>query len=139
VLGLTIVAEATIAVDIGSCDQLLLAGDAAGTRTVGWDNVLIVEYRPLPGDPVEARWYYGTPSTLTHVPSGQILNQPLAPTVSGFALDPAVPNPVPFGYEPLAIDLMTQLPPGVRRFELKLYVLDSGGFGSTTEIWAIPR
>ena len=33
----------------------------------------------------------------------------------------------------------SEVPAGVARFELALYVLDSGGFGSVTEIWAIPR
>ncbi len=139
VVGLTIVSAATIAVDLGNCGGLSLAGDAAGTRTLGWDNVLLIEYRPTPRAAVEHRWYYGPQSMLTHVPTGELLEQPLSPTVSGLLLDPQVPNPVPFGYEPHAIELMNEVPSGARRFELKLYVVDSGGFGSTSEIWAIPH
>ena len=53
--------------------------------------------------------------------------------------DPAVPNPLPFGYAPLAIDLMDQAPSAAKDFALTVRVLDTGGFGSTTDVWAIPH
>lgn len=136
---LTLVREARMIVDRGTCSALPLAGDAAGGLPTGWDNFLIVEYRPAPSEPVEKRWFYGPPSAIFHKPSGEKLNTPLAPTVSGFLLDPPVPNPLPFGYAALELDLMKELPAGAGRFELTLYVVDSGAFGSTSAIWLLPR
>lgn len=137
--GPTVIAEATIAASIGTCEQLLIAADAAGTVAVGWDNSLLLEYRSAPGAEVERRFWFGSEGAVTYAPTGEVVEQGLLPTVPGTELLPAVPNPAPFGYEPLAIDLMDYLPQGVTRFELRLYVLDWGGFGSTTPIWAIPR
>lgn len=87
---------------------------------------------------MQKRWYYGSPTTILD-PGGQALVEPLAPTVPGTSLVPPVPNPVPFGYAPLAIDLMSELPIGTSRFDLTLYVMDFGGYGSLTDVWAIPR
>lgn len=137
--GLAVVALAHLPVDIGSCTQLLLAADAAGTIPVGWDNVLIVEYHAAPGVAASERWYYGAAINVVHAPTNQTLPQPMQPTVSGLTLNPSIPNPLPFGYAPLAIDLMDHVPDGVTTFELTLIVADMGGYGSSTEIWAIPR
>jgi hypothetical protein len=134
----TIVASAELAVDIGTCTHLLLAADAAGTQPVGWDNDVILEYRVAAGAPVQKRWYYGGPVTILDA-SSLALVEPLAPTVPGTSLVPPVPNPVPFGYAPLALDLMSELPSGISSFDLTLYVIDFGGFGSVTDLWAIPR
>lgn len=136
---LTLVREARVSVDRSTCSSLPLAGDAAGTTPTGWDNFMIVEYSPAAGAPVEKRWYYGPAATIVHTPSGQQLSSPRAPTVSGFALDPVVPNPLPFGYAPRELDLMTELPPGSGTFELHLYVVDTGAFGSTSAVWLLPR
>jgi len=61
---------------------------------------------------------------------------PLASSVSGFSLDPPVPNGGAFGYPALAIDLMKEIPSPAADFELTLYILDYGAVGSTTDIWA---
>jgi hypothetical protein len=140
----TIVRQATLLIDVGTCQKLLLAGDAAGTTPVGWDNELIVEYRSAPGAEVEKRWFYGSSQGLggtnvIYVPTGEMLTHPLEATVAGSDLDPPIANPLPYGYEPLAIDLMTELPAGAQRFELSFYVVDTGGVGSTTDIWAIAQ
>jgi hypothetical protein len=136
---LTLVREARVIVDRGSCTSLPLAGDSAGKLPTGWDNYLIVEYRAAPGGEVEKRWFYGPQSPIFHAPSGQQLSSPMAPTVSGFLLDPPVPNPLPFGYAALELDLMKELPAGAGRFELTLYVVDSGAFGSTSAVFLLPR
>lgn len=118
------------------CTQLLIAGDAAGTAPAGWDDHLLVEYRDLPGGPVTKRWNYGG-YTLSY--RGQPVAQGLAPTVPGWNLVPPVLNPLPYGYPPLAIDLMTEVPSGATTFELTLLVLDESNVGSTTDVWVIRR
>jgi hypothetical protein len=133
----TIVGHWRRRVDIGSCTKLLLAADAAGTLPIGFDNYMIFELN-VPGSEPQ-RWYYGTAVDLTHVPTGATLPLPMPPTVSGFVLDPLVPNPAPFGYEARAIDLLANVPAGQRELNLSLYVLDDGGFGSTTPIWVLPE
>jgi hypothetical protein len=135
---LAIVGQVTRTIHRGLCTKLLLASDAAGTKAVGWDDSLIVEYRSTPGGPVDARWYYGTVN-VTYTPDNQMLPSVQAPTVAGSSLDPPVPNFAPFGYEPLAINLMDQIPNGADGFELTLYILDAATVGSTTEIWVIPQ
>jgi hypothetical protein len=136
---LAIVATAQRAINLGSCTKLLLAADAAGTQNVGWDDTLIVEYRSAPGAAIEKRWLYGTVSPVTYEPTGEQLTSLVAPTIAGWDLDPPVPNPLPFGYPPLAIDLMSAAPSAAKEFELTVHVLDASSFGSTTDIWLIPR
>jgi hypothetical protein len=136
---LAIVASATSEIHLGSCTKLLLAADAAGTQNVGWDDTLIVEYRSATGTAIEKRWLYGTVSPVTYGPTGEQLTSLIAPTIAGWDLDPPVPNPLPFGYPPLAIDLMSATPSDAKDFELTVHVLDASSFGSTTDIWLIPR
>jgi hypothetical protein len=136
---LAIVATAQSEIHLGSCTKLLLAADAAGTQNVGWDDTMIVEYRSAPGAAIDKRWLYGSVSPVTHVPTGEELSPVADPTVPGWDLVPPVPNPVPFGYAPLAIDLMGAAPSAAKDFELTIHVLDASSLGSTTEIWAIPR
>lgn len=136
---LAVIARATREIQLGTCTQLLLAGDAAGTQLVGWDDTMIVEYRSAPGAAIDARWLYGAVSPVTYVPTGEQLTTALAPTVAGWDLDPPVPNPLPFGYAPLAIDLMREAPSEAQAFELTVHVLDASSLGSTTDIWVIPR
>lgn len=133
-----IIATTTQTVELGSCKKLLLAGDAAGTKAVGWDDTLIVEYRSVPSGPVDKRWYYGSVA-VTYTPDNQTLPSGGAPTVPGLNLDPPVPNPLPFGYEPLVLDLMSEIPSGADGFELTIHVLDASFTGSTTDIWVIPQ
>jgi hypothetical protein len=136
---LAVIASATREIHLGTCTQLFLAGDAAGTQNVGWDDTMIVEYRSAPGAAIGARWLYGAVSPVTYVPTGEQLTTALAPTVAGWDLDPPVPNPLPFGYAPLAIDLMREAPTPGKDFDLTIHVLDASSFGSTTDIWVIPR
>jgi hypothetical protein len=134
------VASTRVHLDLGACTTLKLAGDAAGTKTLGWDNCLVVEYRPSAGAAVEKAWYYCNSEygPVFSLASAKELPLPLKPTVKGVDLDPAVEgSQLLFGYEPLAIDLMTEVPNGAKDFELTLQVLDSGAWGSTTEVWAI--
>jgi len=136
---LAIVDQAQSEIHLGTCSQLLLAASADGTKDVGWDDTLVVEYRAAPGGPVDKRWFYGTVSPVTYTPASQMLTSVVTPSVPGSSLDPPVPNPQPFGFPALAIDLMSEAPSADRDFELTVHVLDTGGFGSTTEIWLIPR
>jgi hypothetical protein len=133
----TIVGQWQRHVDVGACTRLWLAADAAGTKPIGFDNYMVFELA-LPGAATE-RWYYGTATDLVHVPTSTALPIPMAPTVPGTSLDPAVPNPAPFGYAAKAIDLLANAPAGQAELDLSLYVLDDGGFGSTTAIWVIPE
>ena len=136
---MAIVAMSQHAIELGTCTKLLLAGDAAGTAVFGWDDSAIVEYRSAPGAPVEKRAYYGAAGPALHQPTEESLATIVAPTVSGFDLDPLILNPLAYGWEPLAIDLMALVPAGVSSFELTIYVLDAGNVGSTTEVWVIPQ
>ncbi|MCC6748381.1 MAG: hypothetical protein IT371_12030 [Deltaproteobacteria bacterium] len=138
---LTIVYQSEANLDLGSCTKLLLSGDAAGTKPVGWDNCMLAQVRDAPGGAIVAHWYYcsGGISGIYHVPTSTPLAQHLAPTIPGTSLDPAVPNGAAFGYPAKAIDLMAKVPAGKTRFVLTLYVLDFGSVGSTTEIWAQPQ
>jgi hypothetical protein len=115
------------------CSHLYLAGDAAGTLPVAFDNGLLAEVRAAPGDPVIVRSYYGT-DTLTF--NGQPVPSLLAPSVPGLAV--GILGPGNFGYPPLAIDLATDVATHAT-FDLTLTVIDSGGFGSTTEVWVVAR
>jgi hypothetical protein len=136
---LAVIGSATHEIHLGTCTQLLLAADAAGTQNVGWDDTMIVEYQSAPGAAIDARWLYGAVSPVTYVPTGEQLAVALAPTVAGWDLDPPVPNPLPFGYAPLSIDLMREAPSDANDFELTVHVLDASSIGSTTDIWVIPR
>lgn len=136
---LAIVASAQREIHLGSCTQLLLAADAAGTQDVGWDDTLIVEYRSAPGAAVDKRWLYGAVSPVTYLPTNEQLTSTEPPAIPGWDLQPPVPNPLPFGYPALAIDLMRAAPSDAKDFELTLHVLDASAFGSTTDIWLIPR
>jgi hypothetical protein len=136
---LAVIASATREIHLGTCTQLLLAADAAGTQNVGWDDTMLVEYRSAPGAAIAERWLYGSVSPITYVPTGAQLMTAATPAVAGWDLDPPVPNPLPFGYAPLSIDLMDQAPSDAKDFELTVHVLDASSFGSTTDIWVIPR
>lgn len=136
---MAIVATAQHTIELGTCTKLLLAGDAAGTAVFGWDDSVIVEYRSAPGADVRERAYYGAAGPVVHQPTGESMATVVAPTVSGLDLDPFILNPLAYGWEPLAIDLMALLPPRVSSFELTIYVLDAGNVGSTTEVWVIPQ
>jgi hypothetical protein len=118
------------------CTRLLLAGDPSGTVAVGWDDHLVIEYREAPAGPASKRWKYGAFGSSYR---GQPLPEPLAPSVPGSSLVPPILNPLPYGYPPLAIDLMTEVSGAASTFELTLLVLDQGNVGSTTDIWVIPR
>jgi len=138
---LVIIGKTRALVDAGACTKLLLAGDSAGTKPLGWDNCLLIEFRRVPGTPADKRWYtcsYDNPS-IYYVPTGQALPQGAAPTVPGTLLDPQVPNTAAFGHAAKALDIMSFIPSDAKTFELTLLVLDYGGFGSTTEIWALPQ
>lgn len=136
---LAIVGSARREIHLGTCSQLLLAADAAGTKDVGWDDTMIVEYRSAPGAAIDKRWSYGVVSPITYQPTGEQLMSAAQATVPGWDLDPPVPNPVPFGYRAGAIDLMSDAPSAAKDFELTIHVLDASSLGSTTDIWLIPR
>lgn len=133
---LTIVGSTTVHMSLGECSTLRLAADAAGTQPVGWDNCLVVEYRPGVGGAISHAWSY-CDANIYSVATGKLLPVPLAATVPGTSLNPPVPNGGPFGYPALAIELMSQVPDVADEFDLTLHVLDYGSVGSTTDIWAI--
>jgi hypothetical protein len=137
---LTIVYRSVVQIDTGSCTKLLLSSKADGTRSVGWDNCLLLEARASAGQAPVAVWAYCSPDTpdLFDTGSGAKIARPLMPTVAGNSLIPPVPSNVPFGFAAGAIDLKTQLPAGLTNFQLSVYVLDFGSVGSTTEIWLEP-
>lgn len=133
------VASTRVHLSLGACKTLKLAGDAAGTKPLGWDNCLVVEYRPGIDGPLEKAWYYCNSDygTVFSLATGQALPPPLKPTVKGTLLEPPVPSELLFGYPALALDLMSEVPNVAEDFELTLHVLDFGSVGSTTEVWAI--
>jgi hypothetical protein len=137
----TLVSQTRVFVDLGPCTQLRLSGDREGLTPVGWDNLLVVELRRTSGGLPEAAWYYSSQDTpvLYSISTNMALSEPVVATVAGDTLEPPVPSSGRFGHVPGAIDLMTQVPSGLRQFELTLYVLDFGGVGSTTDIWATPE
>jgi hypothetical protein len=138
---LAVVSKTTVAIDLGTCSHLYLAANPSGTLPVGWDNCLMVELRHSHGAPVESRWYYCSYDrpVITYLPTGVVLTEARAATVSGSSLDPAVPNGSAFGHAAKAIDLSSQIPVGLKQFELTLTILDQGGVGSTTDVWALPE
>lgn len=131
---MTRVAEVDFAVNRGNASHLYLAGDAEGTRPTGWDNALVVEYRASKDGPLLKRWVYGALDANTQVAD---LVQGEAPTVSGHIV--GVPSADPFGWQPAAIDLMSQIPDAPQTFHLRFVFFDFGSVGSTTDAWMIPR
>lgn len=123
--------------NMGTCRKLVLAGNKEGTKPIGWDNLLVVEYRVTPSSPVSKRWYYGSydDTSLKLISTGESITQARIPTVPGS--DIGIPNGAPFGHEPKAIDLMTQIPEGSTSFELTFIVLDYGTVGSTTDVFVM--
>jgi len=134
---LAIVAQGRIYLDMGACTHLQVGGDRTGTKTVGWDDLLLVEYRSVPSAAVSQAWYYTTPGAAgaVTVRGSQPVTRGEDATVPGRALVPPVGNDAPFGYAGRAIDLMTRVPAGSRVFELTLTALDYFSAGSTTEVW----
>lgn len=129
---MTTVAAVDFEVDRGNFNHLYLAGDAAGTLPLGWDNALVVEYRATKDGPIVKRWVYGDAS-----PAGvNDLVQGPAPTVSGYQV--GIPNINPFGWEPNALDLMSMIPDAPRKFHLRFVFFDFGAVGSTTDVWMVP-
>lgn len=135
---LTVVGATRVLLDMGSCGHLRLSGDEEATKPLGWDNCLVIEYRQHSGGDPDKAWFYCSydAPTVYSLITDAPLTTPAAPTVAGTALDPQVPNGSPFGYPPLALDLMSEIPSDATTFELTLYVLDYGVVGSTTDIWA---
>ncbi len=135
---LVVVGSTRLHVNLGQCTALRLAGDATGTKPLGWDNCLVVEYRPSVGAPVANAWSFcGDYGDVFSVAKNAALPIPLRPSLPGSALEPSNGSPLAFGYPALAIDLAALIPNGDKDFELSLHVLDFGDIGSTTNIWAI--
>lgn len=136
----TVVASTELYLDMASCSGLYLAGDEAGTASVGWDNCLVVEYRPTPDVAPEAVWYYCSQSlfyTATDEPVPQAEEQA---TVVGSALVPPIDTGLAFGWEPKTLDLLRYIPENhPSSFVLSLHVLDFGTSGSTTDVWLLPE
>jgi hypothetical protein len=132
---LTILRQARLYIDVGACGHLYLAGDRAGVKPAGWDNLLLVEARSAPGGARTGAWYYSGESDLVAVHTPPALVHADNPTVSGQLLDPPVPDSNPYGYPPMSLDLMARVPPVTGPFELTFLALDAGGSGSTTDVW----
>ncbi len=134
---LAIVAQGRIYIDMGACTHLQVGGDQTGTKTVGWDDLLLVEYRSAPSAAVSQAWYYTTPGAAgaVTVRGSQPVTRGEDATVPGRALVPPVGNDAPFGYAGRAIDLMPRIPSGNPIFELTLTAVDYFSAGSTTEVW----
>jgi hypothetical protein len=138
---LVILRRTQLFLNVANCSHLLLASDKTALSPVGWDNYLLVEYRSAPAAATGKVWYHGSASApdIVDVAAPQRIVRKESATVPGTSLDPPVPNASPFGYAPLTIDLMAEVPPDSRTFELTLYVLDFGGAGSTTDVWIFPQ
>lgn len=138
---MVIVYRASAQIDLGACTKLVVSGNAAGTAKPGWDNCLLAEARDASSGAMLSKWAYCSLDTpaIVEVATGATVNRPLQPDVPGSQLSPAVPSADPFGYQPGAIDLMSQIPSGTKSFVLSLYVLDFGIVGSTTEVWVRPQ
>ncbi len=136
---LTIVYRAALQMDVSACGRLRLMSRPTG-GAVGWDNCLLIEARATSGGPVSAVWSYCSNDTapLYNVSTGSTVRRPARPTVAGMSLVPRVPSPDPFGFESGALDILPELPAGLRVLELSMYVLDWGAVGSTTEVWLVP-
>lgn len=133
-----LIGSTRVHVNLGECTKLRLAGNASGTKPLGWDNCLVVEYRPTVGGNVANVWSFcGVYGSVFSLATNELVPVPLRPTLLGNVLEPPVPSQLLFGYAPLAIDLASLIPSTDKNFELSLHVLDFGGSGSTTEIWAL--
>lgn len=133
---LAVVASTDLHLKLGGCTALLLAGDAAGSAAIGWDNCLLVEYRPSPGAPREAVWAYCSLPLFDSARSEPVLQAVEQATVPGTSLTPPVPNALPFGWPAQVLDLMRYVPGDhPNEFVLSLRLLDFGSYGSTTDIW----
>jgi hypothetical protein len=133
---LAVVASTDLFLKLDNCTELLLAGDASGETPVGWDNCLLVEYRPTPQAPREAVWSYCSLPIFETSNNAQVPSATEAPTVPGTSLNPPVPNAAPFGWDALALDLMRYVPENhPNEFVINLRLLDIGSVGSTTDIW----
>jgi len=138
---LVVVRTTRLFLDVTGCNHLLLASDAAGVKPVGWDNYLLVEYRAAPGAALGDTWYYGstTSAAITNNTTQRAVTPKDTMTVAGTSLDPPVPNPAPFGYPPLTVDVLASIPAGSATFELTLDIADYSGDGSTTDVWIVPQ
>lgn len=133
---LAIVASTDLFLKLDECTELLIAGDAMGETPVGWDNCLLVEYRPAPGAPREAVWAYCSLAIFDVATNSQVPMAEEAPTVPGTALNPPVPNDAAFGWPAHSLDLMRYVPENhPNEFVLNLRLLDFGSVGSTTDVW----
>jgi hypothetical protein len=140
-LPLVIVRTTRLFVDVTGCSHLLLASDAAGVASVGWDNYLLVEYRAAPGAELGDTWYYGSTTSvaITNNTTHKAVVAKDTMTVPGTSLDPPVPNAAPFGYPSLTVDLLASVPAGTPTFELTFDIADYSGAGSTTDVWIVPQ
>lgn len=140
-LPLVIVRTTRLFVDATGCSHLLLASDAAGVASVGWDNYLLVEYRAAPGAELGDTWYYGSTTSvaITNNTTHKAVVAKDTMTVPGTSLDPPVPNAAPFGYPSLTVDVLASVPAGSPTFELTFDIADYSGAGSTTDVWIVPQ
>lgn len=136
---LAIMRQARLYMDVGSCGHLYLAGDRAGVKPMGWDNLLLVEARGAPSGTVTGAWYYSGESDIVAVHASPTLVHADNTTVPGDMLDPPVPDGNPYGYAPMSLDLMARVPPVTGPVELTFYALDAGGLGSTTDLWLFAK
>lgn len=133
---LAIVASTDLYLKLDACGALRLAGDAAGQGALGWDNCLLVEYRPTPEAPREAVWSYCSLPVFEKGTYDQVPMASEAPSVAGTALNPPIPNSAAFGWPAGTLDLMRYVPANhPNEFVLNLRLLDFGSYGSTTDIW----
>lgn len=133
---LAIVATTDLYLRLDACTELLVSGDAAGQNALGWDNCLLVEYRPSPEAPREAVWSYCSLPVFETATGAQVPMADEAPTVAGNALYPPVPNSAAFGWPARSLDLMRYVPENhPSEFVLNLRLLDFGSYGSTTDVW----
>lgn len=133
---LAIVASTDLFLRMDECTELLMAGDALGQTPIGWDNCLLVEYRPSPEAAREAVWSYCSLPIFDTAANAQVPMAEEAPTVPGTALNPPVPNSAAFGWPALSLDLMRYVPEDhPNEFVLNLRLLDFGSVGSTTDVW----
>lgn len=133
---LAIVASTDLYLKLDACTELLISGDAAGQNALGWDNCLLVEYRPSPEAPREAVWSYCSLPVFEAGTYNQVPMASEAPSVAGTALNPPIPNSAAFGWPARSLDLMRYVPENhPNEFVLNLRLLDFGSYGSTTDIW----
>lgn len=133
---LAVVTSTDLFLKLDECSQLLLAGDAIGAAPIGWDNCLLVEYRPTPDAPREAVWSYCSLPVFDTATGQQVQPAQEAPTVAGTSLNPPVPNNAAFGWPALTLDLLRYVPENhPNEFVLNLRLLDFGSVGSTTDVW----